>query len=372
MYAFRVSEDTEADRRSDPRIERTFRVKYPSLDDFVIAYTSNISRGGMFVLTEDPLPVGTVVRVSLELPDEEADEGPVVPCVARVAYVQDPGGGEPAGMGLELVDVPAAIIQDLLMDALADSAPPEEQTDATTSATLLIIEDDPVYRKHLVDLLSKHWPSCHAAANGLEGLGLALRLDPDLILSDVEMPQMNGWQLLRIVRSRAKLANVPVIFLTSLTGEAERLRGYRLGVDDYVHKPVEAQELYTRVRGQLLRSQGRHAGRHDLLLGDLAHVSLASVLSFIHQERRSGHLLVISGRRLATLIIDEGNVHRVNLSESAGLGPGIERLFHVLEWERGRFELADGEVSVDDEVRVPTPAALLQWAKIHDERELEG
>ncbi|MEM9193313.1 MAG: response regulator [Myxococcota bacterium] len=361
------AEGSEGDRRSDPRIAKNFRVKYPSLDDFVVAYTSNISRGGMFVLTDDPLAVGTVVQVSLELPDEESDHGPVVPCVARVAYVEDGRNTGHAGMGLELIDVPSGIIQELLMDALSESAPPEEEGDSTSDAKLLVVEDDPTYRQHLIDVLQLYWPNALSAPNGLEGLGMALRLEPDLILSDVEMPQMNGWQFLRIVRSRPKLAHVPVIFLTALRGESERLRGYRLGVDDYVNKPVDPHELHTRVRGQLLRARGVSAARHDLLRGDLSHVSLASVLSFIHQEGRSGHLLVISGRRLATLMIRQGNVLRVHLSRGGDGRDGLERLFQVLEWERGRFELADGEVEADDEIGLPTNVALLHWAQWRDE-----
>jgi uncharacterized protein (TIGR02266 family) len=364
LYDVRVSESAE--RRASPRQEATFRVRYRSLDEFVVAYTTNISRGGMYVLTDAPLPVGTMVNVSLELPDADDEDGPVVPCTAKVAYVDDGSTTGHQGMGLELVDVPTAIIQSLLVEALSESAGGEPDAQTHASARVLVVDDDRLTRERIRQCLEGLATAVDEAENGLEALGRALSNQPDLILSDVEMPGMNGWQLLRIVRSRPKLAQVPVVFLTHLKGEAERLRGYELGVDDYLAKPIEADELRARVRGLLLRSKGRIGGS-NALRGDLAHVSLTSVLAFIHAERRSGHLLVISGRRLATLVIQEGNVHQVRIGRTIGADGALDRLFRVLDWTEGSFELAEGAVVADDEVRMSTSAALLEWARISDE-----
>lgn len=353
------------DRRSYPRTEASFRVRYRTLDDFVVAYASNISQGGMFVLTDDPLPCGAIVRVDLELPDAdgEDEEGPVVPCVARVAYIDE----EANGMGLELVDVPVAIIQALLLDTLDLAADEEGNDPAIRQARVLVVDDDRLSRQQLVKVLSNHFENIVTAENGLLALGKALEQPPDLILSDVQMPGMDGWQLLRIVRSRSKLANVPFIFLTSLKGDRERLRGYQLGVDEYLPKPVDPNELMARVRGVLTRHQskfGTVAGG-DVLRGELSQVPLSSVLSFIAQERRSGHLLVISGRKLATLAVDSGSLCSVKLAGTEG--DAKARLFRVLDWTDGRFELASSQVDEPDELGTPIPSLLLEWAQAKDE-----
>ena len=91
--------------------------------------------------------------------------------------------------------------------------------------------------------------------DGFEALAMCLKSAPDLILADLQMPRMDGWQLLRVVRGRPSLASVPVIFLTSVSDEDERLHGYQLGVDDFVVKPFRAPELGARIFGLLRRAR---------------------------------------------------------------------------------------------------------------------
>src|SRR6185312_11067917 len=100
-----------------------------------------------------------------------------------------------------------------------------------------------------------------------------------LIVSDVNMPKMDGWQLLRLLRTKPQYATVPVLFTTTLSGEADRLRGYRLGVDDYLAKPFRVAELRARVHQLLARASARPVAPEAAapatrsLRGDLAHVS---------------------------------------------------------------------------------------------------
>src|SRR5207248_10119671 len=77
------------------------------------------------------------------------------------------------------------------------------------------------------------------------------QLKPDLIITDVMMPKLDGWQLVRALRSRHEFAFVPVIFLTALGGEEDRIRGFRLGADDYLPKPFRFEELELRVANAL-------------------------------------------------------------------------------------------------------------------------
>src|SRR5690606_15570882 len=155
----------------------------------------------------------------------------------------------------------------------------------------------------------------------------------DVILSDVNMPVMDGWQFLRMIRSRPSIASVPVVFLTTLGGEAERLKGYQLGVDDYIPKPFDNQELTLRVARILGRSRkrpGASAGR-NALRGDLAQVSLGSVLSFIQVERRTGLMLVLAEERIASLHIRQGDIVQADLPPGFEALEGIDRVFELLE-----------------------------------------
>jgi hypothetical protein len=172
-----------------------------------------------------------------------------------------------------------------------------------------------------------------------------------------------------MLRARPSVSHVSVVFLTTLGGEADRLKGYQLGVDDYIAKPFEDAALVARVGKILSRAltRPRATVTKNALRGDLGQVGLASVLSFVGMERRSGTLLVVCADKFATLHIREGDVVRADLPPDADGLTGIERLFYVLDWTTGRFELTAGEVSVLDEIGVPTSFAVIEHARKIDE-----
>jgi DNA-binding response OmpR family regulator len=189
-----------------------------------------------------------------------------------------------------------------------------------------------------------------------------------VILSDVTMPEMDGWQLLRLIRSRPHLAQIPVIFLTRLTSDGERLLGYRLGVDDYVGKPFTGAELGARVRRIIERTRAQGgAPANKALRGDLSQVALPSMLSLVEMERRTGVLTLVCDDELATLYLRDGAVVRIDLSARHAHKQGIDRFFHVLGWTRGQFELAASEVTADDQIELKTSYVLLEHARRRDE-----
>src|SRR5207247_10963213 len=102
------------------------------------------------------------------------------------------------------------------------------------------------------------------AGDGEEGLMRADQLRPDLIITDVMMPKLDGWALVRALRSRPELALVPVIFLTALGGEEDRIRGFRLGADDYLPKPFRFEELDLRVANALKKAQATQAKAQEV------------------------------------------------------------------------------------------------------------
>lgn len=127
---------------------------------------------------------------------------------------------------------------------------------------ILVVEDDAAIRRGVVDMLRFNGYAVHEAADGRTGLDLALAIDADLVLLDIMMPRMDGTQVLEELR-RARPAQ-PVIFLTARGEEEDRVRGLRLGADDYVVKPFGIDELIARVEAVLRRSPARPAQRKTL------------------------------------------------------------------------------------------------------------
>jgi DNA-binding NarL/FixJ family response regulator len=121
--------------------------------------------------------------------------------------------------------------------------------------TILVVDDDLGTRLAISDFLEATGYSTVMAENGVEGLKLVEKHQPHLIVTDVTMPQMDGYELIRQVRSRPALRLLPVVFLTARTETQDRIRGYQLGCDVYLPKPFELQELGVVIRNLLERLQ---------------------------------------------------------------------------------------------------------------------
>jgi cyclic di-GMP phosphodiesterase len=114
--------------------------------------------------------------------------------------------------------------------------------------TILIVDDTPVGRDTLEALLYKQGYKLAFAANGPETLSKAEDLMPDLILLDVMMPGMNGFEVCQILRANPVLAEVPVIMVTALDDQSSRVKGIEAGADDFITKPFNRVELRARVK----------------------------------------------------------------------------------------------------------------------------
>ena len=136
-------------------------------------------------------------------------------------------------------------------------------------ARILVADDDPDVRGLIRELLERAGATVREAANGREALRLLYDVRPDVIVLDVTMPELDGWQALERIRD---LSAVPVLMLTARDTEMEKVRGLREGADDYVTKPFGRQELLARVEALLRRAGGPPAweeGRETFAAGTL-------------------------------------------------------------------------------------------------------
>jgi DNA-binding response OmpR family regulator len=118
-------------------------------------------------------------------------------------------------------------------------------------ATVLIVEDDPALLRGLKDNFEAQDYHVQIARDGREGLSVALVNPPDLLLLDIMLPKMNGYEICRAVR--AKKLEMPIIMLTAKGQEEDIIRGLELGADDYITKPFSVRELIARVKAFLRR-----------------------------------------------------------------------------------------------------------------------
>jgi DNA-binding NarL/FixJ family response regulator len=125
--------------------------------------------------------------------------------------------------------------------------------------TILLIEDQPDMRENIATILEMEDFAVLEAANGRAGIELAREEKPDLVLCDIMMPEMDGYDVLHALRQDATIRGTPFIFLTAKGEKRDQRAGMNLGADDYLTKPVSAEDLLGTVNARLEREACRSA-----------------------------------------------------------------------------------------------------------------
>lgn len=124
---------------------------------------------------------------------------------------------------------------------------------------ILVVDDDTTLRTALTRYLHNRGYAVEDADSGVEGLALFEKNTPDLVVSDVMMPEMDGFEFCRRLRATRSGQLVPFIFLSSRGEVEDRIHGHDMGADDYLIKPFEPRELVAKIEAQLERSRRTHA-----------------------------------------------------------------------------------------------------------------
>lgn len=132
---------------------------------------------------------------------------------------------------------------------------------------ILVVEDDPAILRGLSDSLRRESYEVLTAADGESALRLIEQKNPDLVILDLMLPKLSGYEICRKMRSEGN--NVPILMLTARGEEGNRVLGLDLGADDYVSKPFSLRELLARVRALLRRAQPARALLDELNVGDV-------------------------------------------------------------------------------------------------------
>lgn len=124
---------------------------------------------------------------------------------------------------------------------------------------ILIVEDESAIADLVSQVLRRHGFETRTAHDGDEGLCLACELKPDLIVLDLMLPKMDGWEVCRRLKNDTTTAKIPIIMLTARRGERDAVEGFSIGADDYVRKPFSSDELAARVKVLLRRNDDKLA-----------------------------------------------------------------------------------------------------------------
>jgi adenylate cyclase len=184
-------------------------------------------------------------------------------------------------------------------------------SDESKNATVLIVDDNSDIRDYLATCLMPEF-NVVQAADGEEGIALAHKHQPDLVISDIMMPGVDGYQLCSAIKEDAQLSHTPVIFLTARASEEMKLEGLETGADDYLAKPFSARELLARSRNLItLHNQKKELKKLNLQLEQ----QVKDQLDELVKNRRltsyfSGNLLrrILNEEETAELVTERRNI----------------------------------------------------------------
>jgi uncharacterized protein (TIGR02266 family) len=357
--------DRQTQRRSSE-----IRVRYRTHSEYITRYSDNISHGGVFIRTLHFLPINTVLRLRMLLPGDEQE----IPVIARVAHVigtdMAAESGRAPGMGLEFLDLAPegkVALHDTFLECV-DRQDPEATRGQLKGTRILLVEDEGLVQRKIGSLFMRRGLRIALAGTGAEALTKCLKDPPDLILSDIRMPAMDGWTFLRLVKSRLSLSSVPFVFLASALSPHERQKAYELGADDFISKSTPPDEILARVERTLLKYQDNPEvmSARRVLHGDLDFVTLPTLLQMLMVEEKTGILRISHQQCQADVCLREGK------PMSCALKPfdltGRDALFELLDWDTGRFEFAADEYDGPDEIQMNVLQLLIEHSRIVDER----
>jgi len=163
---------------------------------------------------------------------------------------------------------------------------------------ILVVDDEPDIRRVLADTLTSHGYVVETAADGLEGTRKGALFLPDLVLLDIMMPDMDGFEVCRRLKADSSTSHIPVIMITALDQVADRIRGLEAGADDFLTKPVNDLQLMTRVRSlvrlkmltdelRLRASTTRNIGLEELLSRKVSEGQGAPAVLLIDEDAAS-------------------------------------------------------------------------------------
>jgi len=212
---------------------------------------------------------------------------------------------------------------------------------AESKSTILIVDDEPFGRETLESILEPEGYTLVMAENGYQAIEEARAVRPDVILLDVMMPGMNGFEVCKRIRSEKQLAEIPILFLTALDDRQSLLSGLEAGADDFISKPFDRFELRARLLG-ITRLNRFHKLNEE-----------RSNLEQAHAELKTAYEATIEGWSRAMDLRDretEGHTQRVTqltlkLAEAMGMKP--DELVHV---RRGALLHDMGKLGVPDAV----------------------
>ena len=228
------------------------------------------------------------------------------------------------------------------------------------SRKILLVDDNETLLMAMEFKLREAGYEVFTARDGREALAVVQEQVPDVTVSDISMPVMDGFELCEKLRSDPRYASMPFIFLTAHGEPEERVRGLEAGAEDFIVKPFRIEELIARIERIYRRlDPPSHHGRFQ---GNLEDLGLPDILQTLEQKGKSGRLVILSQGRKGFLDFRKGRILAARFGDAAGEDALVE-LFNL---QQGEFWYEHRELE-DGDLQLPISSVLIDIARLSDE-----
>lgn len=238
---------------------------------------------------------------------------------------------------------------------------------------ILVVDDNRLVRELVRDTFTEAGFAVATAASGREALEEVALVRPDLVTTDVVMPDLDGWGLCEAIKANPATHEIAVVFLSSQRDVPDRVRGLRLGADDFICKPFSTEELLVRVRA-ILERRARPAGAppvvalsgpRSILSGHTSHLPTPDLVQILAINGKTGRL-TLKGHDVGHIHLRDGKI----VGASTPTTRGRKALYRMLGWTNTNFEFDptdDGEV--EDEIGLASQRLLMDALVATDDLE---
>ncbi|WP_257460524.1 response regulator [Archangium lipolyticum] len=231
---------------------------------------------------------------------------------------------------------------------------------------LLLVDGDPKSLRVMEVSLKKAGFSVTTAVHGKDALEKVQISPPDLVLADTKMPEMDGFELCKTLKSDERYKHIPFVFLTNQKAVEAKVKGLELGGDDYLTKPIYIKEIVTRLTMILQKVDKERIERRETtkggFAGNLADMGVVDLVQTFEIGRKTG-TISIKGDRVATIYFKEGRV----IDAEMGRLKGENAFYRLLNATEGEFEVQFTALDRPERIEVSTQGLLMEGMRRLDE-----
>ncbi|MFQ5822632.1 MAG: response regulator [bacterium] len=228
---------------------------------------------------------------------------------------------------------------------------------------ILIIDGDPKNLQILKESFESSEFEVITVSNGNDAWGMLQSQKPDIIVSEVDIPGIDGFQLLTKLQKDPAVASIPLVFLTNRRNLEDRIKSLRSGVKDYLIKPLHVKEVIARIQmilNRLERLKHEEVESSRKMVGQLEDRSVEQLVESFGVERKTGILTVYDeSNRSGEIYFRDGAV----VNASFGNFKAEKAVYQMLSWKKGHFIMIFKEINIEDEISVSNLGLLLQSFK---------